>query len=232
MLSLSGSRVRVVAFATAAVLGVACGRPVAPIARQRRQSTTSATSTTSTTSKVVRLVLETGVPSRPPTVELVVHSGAHEVALRGALYTGDWSTRTRGPHFPVPWPSPTTIVGGYDPSIALGTPFVPDFVVAKAFAQIAIGSGAPSARPIATFGCDRFTEPRCEVERTGSGLRIRGLGRNILAGTYFTVFCQWHRPLMPESAVPERGGSNAPNDLTASWLFRLDTKGQPGASRP
>jgi hypothetical protein len=211
------------------VVGVACGRPVDATSGPRTTSEET-TTTRHGNAATVPLVLETGAPRRPPAVGLVVHSDRREITRPGVLYTAGWLGRdgalSRGPSFPVPWPVRSTIDRGDEAAIALGTQIVPDFVVVKAYEQVEVGSGAPSAAPVATFECGRFSEPRCAVSRNGSGLRIGAPGRNLLTGGYLIVFCAWHVPASLRST-----DANAPDDLSASWLFRVNER-SPDSAQP
>jgi hypothetical protein len=201
------------------LIGVGCGRSVAATAPSR--GTTASTSTPGVKPKPVPLVLETGSPPRPPSVALVVHSGPHDVVVRGRpLVPGDWTTgagvaRETVGHA-VPWPPMTTIDGGDNPSIAFGTPFVPDFVVVRAYTNIEKGSLVPIGLPVATFGCNRFTAPRCTVETTKTGIRILGVDQTIYSGTYLMIYCEWHLPTKKPGS-----GYYAPGSLPASWLLRV-----------
>jgi hypothetical protein len=177
------------------------------------------------------LVLETGAPSDPPRVGLVVHAGAGERTLPGVLYTTDWSTRIVGAtdttRVPVPWPRRSSIDRGHDPAIALGTRAAPDFVTVKTYSRVARATGVPIGGAVATFECSRFTRPTCKVATTNAGLRIRGLGRGILAGHYLTVFCTWHVPMAANGTV-----ATPRDDVSASWLFQIDGPRRLEASRP
>ena len=213
---------RVIAILTALVLGAACGPAVEAASRQTRSTVTPAIAARQARPAAVPLVLETGAPLRPPPVALVVHAGARDIVVRGKLYTGDWPTADapvrQPPVYPVPWPALTTIVGGDDPTIAFTTPFMPDFVVMKVYAKIDRGSLVPIGFPIATFACDRFTQPRCRTASTASELRILGLDQTIYAGTYLMVYAQWHQPSTPRVRTVYPTG---PGDLAASWMFHI-----------
>lgn len=212
-----GTNMHIAALAAVAIIAAACGPTVSP---------TTAKSRSTATPETVRLVLETGVPSRPPHIALVVG----DVVNRGVMFTVDWSTRRfvtrRGPRFPVPWPSASTIHGGDDATLAVDAPTAPDYVFAKTYAAVAIGSRTPPRTPIATYECSRFGEPRCAMARTNSGLRI-SLGRSVRAGGYLIVFCQWHLPLEQQVA-----GADPSADVTASWLFHVHDERPTRASRP
>jgi hypothetical protein len=175
--------------------------------------------------EAVPLVLETEAPSDPPSVRLVVDAGATELTLPGVLYTTDWSTRrvgtTETARVPVPWPRRSFIDHEHDPTIALGTRAVPDFVTVKTFSRVARATGIPIGEAVAAFECARFTEPRCEVAMSASGLRIRGLERGILAGRYLTVFCTWHVPMAEKRTV-----ATPRDDVSASWLFQIGEQQQ------
>jgi hypothetical protein len=223
--------------ALAAVIGivaVACGRPVASTAsrasRTTATTTISGTSGAGTTAEVVPLIPETGAPPQPPAVRFVVHSGARDLVVPGHLYTGDWpsadSPVRQAATYPVPWPALTTIPGGDDPTLALGTAFMPDFVAVKVYAEIDRASLVPIGFPIATFGCNRFSAPRCRVLSTPSGLRILGLDQTIYAGTYLMVYGQWHQPSKPR--IPS-GYPTGPGDLAASWMFHVRHTRAPAA---
>ena len=225
----AGARGAALAIVVVGGVGVACGRPVD--ATSGRRPTTEATTTIrGGRAASVPLVLETGAPRRPPAVGLVVHSDGREITRPGVLYTAGWlgrdGARSRGPSFPVPWPVRSTIDRGDEAAIALGTQIVPDFVVVKAYAQVGAGSGAPSAAPVATFECGRFSEPRCAVSRNGSGLRIGAPGRNLLTGGYLIVFCVWHVPASLRST-----DAKAPDDVSASWLFHVNER-SPDSTQP
>jgi hypothetical protein len=215
-------RSRVLMLAVAVVGGVACGRPVEATSHPIRDTVTTSIPKHTAEPEAVPMVLETGAPLRPPPVALVVHSGARDVVVPGKLYTGDWPTDTAPlrvpPVYPVPWPTPTTIHGGDDPTIALGTRFMPDFVVVKIYAEIDRASLVPIGYPIASFACDRFTQPQCRTAMTAQGIRIVGLDQTTYAGTYVMVYAQWHQPSKPRvhTAYP-----TGPGDLAAAWMFRI-----------
>jgi hypothetical protein len=221
------TRVRVAAVVIVTIvaivfIGVAsgCGRTVATTSPARRASAKASTPTVEP--EPVPLVLETGAPPRPPSVSFVVHTGTHDVVVRAKpLVPDDWTTDAsvarQSVGQAVPWPDTTTIDGGDNPSIAFGTPFVPDFVVVRAYTNIEKRSLVPVGLPVATFGCNRFTAPRCTVETTKSGIRILGLDQTIYSGTYLMVYCEWHLP----TKKPD-GGYYAPGSLPASWLLRVE----------
>ena len=193
--------IRVAAIAALLLLGSSCTRAVGDGA--------------------VRLVLETSAPSRPPTVELVVRSGAHDRAVPGVLYTADWETRKlvtkTAPRIPVPWPVASAIDRRHATTVTLDTRASPDYVEVSSFATVAADTGRPTSAPIATFECSRFTAPRCEVSRTKKGLALTGPSEPIVRGAYVAVFCTWH---VPRSEQP--GGANPVDDVSATWLFHLD----------
>jgi hypothetical protein len=203
-------------------VGAGCGSSTASTTSPAHRATAS-TSTTGVSQKPAPLVLETEAPPDPPTIALVIRSHAREIAVPGVLYNDDWATasgvirhRASGP---TPWPQPTTIEGGDNPAIVADTPFVPDFVIVKSFAHVEGASLNPTPLPVAAFGCNRFTAPKCVVERTASGQRILGVDQSIYAGTYLVIFCQWHLPNNQRSL-------GYPSDtVTASWIFRIaDTR--------
>ena len=206
----------VVAFAA-----VGCGRPVgSPTASGIGRPPP----TTAPAAEAVRMVLDTGAPTRFPKVDLHVHADRHDIVMRGVDFTADFSTRhvvaLLGPRFPVPWPSATAIGAAVEPTLAIDTPVVPDYVVIKSYAQIEPGSLVGSPVPTTDFGCNRFTAPRCSIKRTTAGLEVLDLGREIFAGDHVVVFLVWHVP--PD----ERRGPNAPGDAAASWLFHV-SRAQP-----
>jgi hypothetical protein len=211
------------------LVGVGCGRSVTTTSPTSH--TTASTTMPGVDPKPAPLVLETGSPPRPPAVALVVHAGTHDVVVRGRPLVPDgWTTgasvaRETVRHA-VPWPDMTTIDGGDNPSIAFGTPFVPDFVVVRAYTSIEKGSLVPVGLPVATFGCNRFTAPRCTVETTKSGIRILGLDQTIYSGTYLMVYCEWHLPTKKPGS-----GYYAPGSLPASWLLRVGHR-RAGATSP
>jgi len=189
------------------VLGAACARPVAD--------------------KAVPFVLETGAPPRPPSAT-IIGSDDREVVLTGALYTTDWmagrGVAKRPPRLPVPWPRPAAIAGAQSATLAFDSPIAPDFIVVQAFAKVAIASREPTGAPIATFECGRFTAPRCAFSVTKRGLRVRGLGRELLAGDYITVFGIWHVPIAQQT--------DSESEASASWLFHGENQQRMEASRP
>jgi hypothetical protein len=188
------------------VLGAACARPGAD--------------------KAVPFVLETGAPPRPPSA-MILGSDDREVVLTGALYTTDWmagrGVERRRPRLPVPWPRPGAIARAQGATLAFDSPIAPDFIVVQAFAKVAIASREPTGAPIATFECHRFTAPRCAFSVTKSGLRVRGLGREVLAGDYITVFGIWHVPIAQQT--------DSESEASAGWLFHGDNQRRTGASR-
>jgi hypothetical protein len=181
--------------------------------------TTATPSTTAVAQKPLPLVLESEAPADPPAIAFVVRAHAHDIAVAGILFNDDWATASgvirHQASGPTPWPRPRPIAGGDNPVIALDTPFTPDFVIMKSYAHIEGPSLNPDPLPVATFGCNRFTAPKCVIERTASGLRILGVDQSIYAGTYLVIFCQWHLPDNQRSI-------GYPSDaVTASWLFRV-----------
>ena len=174
------------------------------------------------------LVLETSVPLHPPVAELIAGAGGREVVQRGVLFTSDWTTRlnVEAPrtYFPVRWPPASTVADAETATLALHASVPPDWVVVKTYASVANGSRTPDARPIGEVECMRFTAPRCAVATTDSGLRIRGLGTGVFAGSYVVVFCIWHVP-----EADQRAGSLTPGEVVASWLFHFDAPGERGA---
>jgi hypothetical protein len=212
------TRARLTALSVVAVLGVACGRPVTTTARPLR--TRAKAVETAGPPPPAPLVLESAAPARPPGVALVVHSGIRDDVVPGRLYTADWTTRGSASleqaSDPVPWPKSTTIAGGDDPTIAFDTSFMPDFVVVKVFTQVEQRRLTPIGIPIATFGCNRFTAPRCKVERTKSGLRLLDLDPTVYSGTYLVVFGQWHLP------ATQRSAGSLSDAVAASWLLRVN----------
>jgi hypothetical protein len=177
------------------------------------------------------MVLETRAPSHPPVAKIVVGSGETEIGVTGALYTSDWSTRlaaaTRAPRVPVPWPRPSLVDLTREPRIALETTATPDHVTMSTFASVATATGTPSAGPIASFECGRFTEPRCKVATSSTGIRISGLSRGLLSGRYVTVFCTWHVP-----RTDQHLGADGSDDVSASWIFHIGDRRQRQRSRP
>jgi hypothetical protein len=210
------TRARVAALSVIAIFGVGCGKPVTTTVRPL--STTTTVKTVSAP-RPVPLVLETLAPPRRPAVALVVRSGTRDNMIAGRLYTADWATKGATPveqaPDPVPWPAATTIAGGDDPTIALGTSFMPDFVVVKVFTQVEPGPRIPIGLPIVSFGCNRFTAPRCTVERPSSGIRLLHLDQTVYSGTYLVVFAQWHLP------GRQRVAGSPSDTATGSWLFRV-----------
>jgi hypothetical protein len=209
-----------IAAAALAVVAVAagCGTPAATTPARR---VSPIPSTTGVSPTPVPLVRETGAPPRPPSVAFVVPSGAHDVVVPGKpLVNREWTTDATVAHQgvgrAVPWPIIKTIDGGDNPAIAFATPYVPDFVVVRSYASIDNVDLVPVGMPITTFGCNRFTAPRCTVETTKSGIRIHGLDQTVYAGTYIVVYCEWHLPTKKPGA-----GVYAPGSLPASWIFRI-----------
>jgi hypothetical protein len=211
------NRGRVAMVAAFAVLVGACARPTETASRPMQANAT--TTETIATARAVPLVLETGAPPGPPTAEFVVHSGEHDDAFAGHLFTADWTSAGSAALArvadPVPWPKLRTIAGGDDPTIAFNTPFTPDFVVVKVFTDVDSGRLTPIGIPIATFGCNRFTAPKCRVETSKSGIRLLDLDQTVYSGTYLVVFSQWHSP------TKQSGVGQASDDVAASWLFRI-----------
>jgi hypothetical protein len=210
------ARIRVAAVAIV-VVGAACGQSAASTATAHR--TTASPSTTGVPREPVSLVLETDAPSKPPAVVIVVRSHAHDIAIPGTLYNEDWAPSsdviqppTSGP---TRWPKPTTIDGGDNPVIALDTPSVPDFVLVKSYAHVVGVFLNPEPLPVAIFGCNHFTAPKCVAEETASGIQVLGVDQSIYSGTYLVIFCQWHLP------SNQRGLGYRSDSVTASWLFRV-----------
>jgi hypothetical protein len=225
----SASRVRHAALVlVVVVLAAACGRPVAATARQRR---TAVPTEKPARAEAVPLVLDTGVPPHPPKIELVAQRGERQIVQAGVEFTHDWTIGARTDEvardYPVPWP-PASGIGTDDlVTLSLNTHIVPDWVVVKAYAGVERGSLVPEPRQIGGYGCVRLAEPRCNFERTASGLRITGLGRSILAGPYLVVFCMWHVPLAMQKAH-----TSPRYEVAASWLFHIDRTGQPKVLQP
>ena len=221
----TGSWVSGVLFAV--VIGAACGSPAA--------ETSSALRVTKPTMPVVKsnavpLVLETGVPPRPPKIELVARRGTLAVAQLGIPFSLDWTlervSEQLRPHYPVPWPRASTIDRADSVALTLDTRIAPDWVVVKSYARVEDGSLVPEPKPIGAFGCVRLAEPRCSIEATESGLRIDGVAPAILSGPYVVVFCMWHVPLAIQEAQ-----SMPRYEVAASWLFRMSGEPEPGVAR-
>jgi hypothetical protein len=200
---------RFAALATLALGGLACGHPAA---------------------LEVPFLLETGSPPRPPTATLVMTSGPHGIRLRGVEYTSDWSTNPAvvpaSPRVPVPWPAATPTGGAKELNLEFATKFLPDIVVVHAYESVAGTNREPEGEPSATYECSGSAEPKCDFRPTPGGVRVHGIGTEILAGEYITVFAIWHVPLS------EREASHAAPQLSASWLFRADPEHVAGASTP
>lgn len=224
---------RSAALATLIVLGVGCGNAVSSTSRSfsRDAPTTKSNETVTERSKAVPLMLEAGMPTHLPEVELTLDAGTHQVTQKGVVFTYNWSTRRgidwKDTHYPVQWPKLATIDTAYSATLAFNTPVAPEWVVVKAYTRVDRDSRVPAMRPIASFECLRFTEPRCKVAKTASGIRIQGLGRNILAGAYLVVYCTWHVPL-----EQQRTDSETPDDVVASWLFHINDVDRLRAPQP
>jgi hypothetical protein len=215
------TRVHLAATAIAIVIvTAACGQSKAATSAPGRRSPTRSSAST-TAPAPVSLVLETGSPPHPPSAAFVVHSGAHDIIVNGvALVTGKWITDRSvvqaTVHSLIPWPHATTIEGGDNPSIEFHTPYVPDFVVVRAYAALDEVNQVPLGYPITSFDCNQFTAPRCNVVASKSGIRVFGLDQTIYSGTYIVVYSEWHLPTKPPGS-----GAYAPGSLPASWLFRV-----------
>jgi hypothetical protein len=198
----------------------ACGQSTPTTSAPRRPSPTRS-STSTTTPAPLSLVLETGSPPHPPSVALVVPTGTHDIVVNGVpVVTGEWisdkNVTQQTLHRAIPWPRVTTIVGGDNASIEFRTPYVPDFVVVKTYADLDKVNQVPSGLPQATFSCNQFTAPRCRIVASGSGFRVLGLDQTVYSGTFIVVYSEWHLP----TKVPG-SGVYAPGSLPASWLFRI-----------
>jgi hypothetical protein len=207
--------------------GVACGRPAPPTTRALRVTRPTEPPAES---NAVPLVLETGVPPRPPKIELVARRGTDSVAQLGVPFSLDWTigrvSEQLRPHYPVPWPRASNIVRADSVTLTLDTRITPDWVVVKSYARVESGSLVPEPKPIGSSGCLRLAEPRCKIEPTASGLRITGLAPAILSGPYVVVFCMWHVPLAIQKAQ-----SFPQYEVAASWLFHTSSKPGSGVAR-
>ncbi len=214
-------RVHLTAAAIAIVIAAtACGQSQPTTAAYTRPSPTRSSAPT-TAKAPTSLVLETGSPPRPPSAAFVVHSGAHDIVVNGlALVTGKWisdrSLAQQTVHSTIRWPRATTISGGDNPTIEFHTPYVPDFVLVRAYASLDEVNQVPAGYPTATFRCTQFTAPRCKVVASTSGIRILGLDQTIYFSTYIVVYSEWHLPTKAPGS-----GVYAPGSLPASWLFRV-----------
>jgi hypothetical protein len=207
--------------------GVACGRPGAPPSSAFRATKPAEQPAKSAT---VPFVLETGVPRRPPKIELVASRAVGRVAQLGVPFSLDWtvgrvSEQLRA-HYPVPWPRASTIVRADSVTLTLDTRITPDWVVVKSYTRVEGGSLVPEPKPIASSSCLRLAEPRCTIEPTASGLRITGLAAAILSGPYVVVFCMWHVPLAMQKArsIPQY-------EVAGSWLFHTSSRAESGVAR-
>lgn len=202
-----------------AVIGVACGRPVA--ATQRTTVPAERPAKTTGPGAVV-LVLDTGVPPHPPRIALVAQHGGRQIVQAGAEYTHDWTigavTNEWASDYPVPWPSVSAIGRDDVAVLTLDTRVMPDWVVVRTYARLVTADLIPEANPVAQQGCVRLDVPRCHFEPTESGLRITGLDPSMLAGPYVVVFCMWHVPLAMQKAK-----TSASYEVAASWLFHIST---------
>jgi hypothetical protein len=208
-------------------MGVACARPGAPTSSAFRATEPIAPPAESGT---VPFVLETGVPPRPPKIELVARRGTGPVTQLGVPFSLDWTvgrvSEQLRPHYPVPWPHASTIVGADSVTLTLDTHITPDWVVVKSYARVERGSLVPEPRPIRNSGCLRVAAPRCAIEPTASGLRITGLAPAILGGPYVVVFCMWHVPLAIQKAR-----SFPQYEVAASWLFHTSSGAESTGAR-
>jgi hypothetical protein len=170
----------------------------------------------------VPLVLDAGVPARPPKVALVAERGGRAIVQAGVEFTRDWTiggvTDEAARDYPVPWPSVSDIDRDDEVVVTFDTPIVPDWVVVKSYTKVVTGDLIPEAIPISALGCVRLAEPRCRFEPTDSGLRITGLDRSMLTGPYIVVFGMWHVPL----AMQEEKTSPS-YEVAASWLFHISS---------
>jgi hypothetical protein len=214
-----GTRMNITVFAIAVVvIGAACGQSRSPSAHTGQPTTTAAQHGAR---DAVSLILERGSPPKPPSVALVVKSGAHDIVVNGvALVTGEWITDRNAPQptlqSTIRWPRATTIEGGDSPTIEFHTPYVPDFVVVRTYTALDEVNQVPLGMPIATFGCNQFTAPQCKVVASKSGIRVLGLDQTIYTGEYIVVYSEWHLPTKVEGS-----GVYAQGSLPASWLFRI-----------
>ena len=176
------------------------------------------------------LVLETSIPLRVPTAQLIAGSNGREFAQTGVLFTADWTTRRASDHPQLSelsrWPEPLTIVDPDTVEVAINTTALPDWVVIKTYASVAGPWRIPDAPPVEEIDCMRFTEPKCIFTTTHSGLRIHYKPRSVFAGSYIVVFGIWHVPL-----DDQRPGSLTPDEVVASWLFHFDVTGEQEESR-
>jgi hypothetical protein len=226
---MTGVTLRVSGLVLAAVVGVACGAPTAKASRAVRLTKPTAMPIVKT--NAAPLVLETGVPARPPKIELVARRGTGAVAQLGIPFSLDWTVgrvaEQLRPHYPVPWPRASTIDRADTATLTLDTRIAPDWVVVKSYARVEDGSLVPEPKPIGAFGCVRLAEPRCDIEATASGLHINGVAPAISSGPYVVVFCMWHVPLAIQQAQ-----SRPRYEVAASWLFHISSRPVLGAARP
>jgi hypothetical protein len=231
----SARRLRVTAILSVVLFAGACTESAAaPVARFARPTTTTTTDrlapTTTAAAAGVPMVLETGYPHRPPDVRMVVQSHGRDLVQTGVLYTANFATRhavvMRYSTWPVPWSAPSVVDDDSTPTILLGTPYEADSFDIQSYAHVD-SFGLPHGSAVQRFECKRFAAPRCRFAVTGSGVRLVGVGGEMLTGGYLAVFVTWHVP-----SNDRQVRADATDRVVGSWLFRFAGKHPVRASQP